>query len=214
METQTETKPNKKIVSASINMSDGVKELERCFTEFNKLLFQNKLPRPVITVQAAGRKNAYGWFAPDAWTMKKNRVCEINLSAEWLSRTVDLTLGTLLHEMVHLDNAMKGLKDCDPRSQHHNKLFKLGAERVGFIVEQTEKGWSKTVLSPDLKALIEKMKPNADVLGIFRGMESGAKAKKGSKLKKWSCGCCNIRVAVSDFDATCNLCGNNFEEME
>lgn len=116
--------------------------------------------------------------------------------------------------MVHLSNAIKGIHDCDHKSQHHNKNFKQAAERIGFIVEKTKHGWSKTILSDDLRKLIEKANPNNEALGIFRAMESGKKAKKGSKLKKWSCGCTNIRVAVSDFDATCNNCGNNFEEME
>ena len=30
------------------------------------------------------------------------------------------------------------------------------------------------------------------------------------KLKKWSCGCQNVRVAIADFSATCNKCGNEF----
>jgi hypothetical protein len=35
---------------------------------------------------------------------------------------------------------------------------------------------------------------------------------KGSRLKKWSCPCgVNVRVAISDFDATCNRCGKRFE---
>jgi hypothetical protein len=35
---------------------------------------------------------------------------------------------------------------------------------------------------------------------------------KGSKLKKWSCPCgVNVRVAVANFDATCNRCGKRFD---
>jgi hypothetical protein len=39
-----------------------------------------------------------------------------------------------------------------------------------------------------------------------------AKLKGKSKLKKWTCGCTNIRVAVKDFDAKCLKCGNRFEK--
>jgi hypothetical protein len=30
----------------------------------------------------------------------------------------------------------------------------------------------------------------------------------------WSCGCTNVRVAVEEFDAECNLCGNHFEKKD
>ena len=34
---------------------------------------------------------------------------------------------------------------------------------------------------------------------------------KGSKMKKWSCPCgVNVRVAIANFDATCNRCGGAF----
>jgi hypothetical protein len=45
-----------------------------------------------------------------------------------------------------------------------------------------------------------------------RGGKGSATGKgSGSKLKKWSCGCTNVRVATH-FDATCNQCGNDFEQ--
>lgn len=35
--------------------------------------------------------------------------------------------------------------------------------------------------------------------------------KRGeSKLKKWTCGCTNVRVAVADFQALCLKCGKVF----
>jgi hypothetical protein len=37
------------------------------------------------------------------------------------------------------------------------------------------------------------------------------KPKGKSKLKKWSCGCTNIRVAVKEFEAKCLKCGREFE---
>ncbi len=35
-----------------------------------------------------------------------------------------------------------------------------------------------------------------------------------SKLKKWSCGCQNVRVGKSSFEATCDICGGKFELVE
>lgn len=38
------------------------------------------------------------------------------------------------------------------------------------------------------------------------------KPKGKSKLKKWSCGCTNVRVAIVDFQAVCLKCGKMFEK--
>ena len=38
-----------------------------------------------------------------------------------------------------------------------------------------------------------------------------ANLKGKSKLKKWTCGCTNIRVAVKEFEAKCLKCGKKFE---
>ncbi len=59
--------------------------------------------------------------------------------------------------------------------------------------------------------------PFKDVLSTF-GIETSeeespinASSVRGkSKLKKWTCGCTNVRVAVADFRALCLKCGNEF----
>ena len=51
--------------------------------------------------------------------------------------------------------------------------------------------------------------PEAESNGIIN-IPAKAKSKGKSKLKKWSCGCTNIRVAVKYFKAKCLNCGNDF----
>jgi hypothetical protein len=55
--------------------------------------------------------------------------------------------------------------------------------------------------------------PGEDTPTGPRGGKGGKTGKgSGSKLKKWTCSCgINVRVAVADFDATCNLCDSQFE---
>lgn len=198
-----------------IPMSKVVGELERCFTHFNKVLYKNTLPKVVITVQSARKQKAWGWFSKNAWTDKSERtIPEINIGAESLTRPLDELLGTLIHEMVHLCNWFNDVEDCG-ETGYHNKHFKAGAEAVGFEVEKTNHGYNTTKLTPMVTKIIKGAKADSKLFAMCRGAYGKGKEKKpGSKLKKWFCGCTNVRVAVADFDATCNLCGNNFEEME
>jgi hypothetical protein len=49
-----------------------------------------------------------------------------------------------------------------------------------------------------------------DSYGLIR-IPPITRPKGKSKLKKWSCECTNVRVAVKDFQAKCIRCGNYFE---
>lgn len=211
-EAATEKKPAK--VSAPANaLSTAVAELERCFDFFNKKLYGGKLLRPIITIQTAGRMNAYGWFAREAWRVtKRGQVPEINMCAEWLTRKPIEVLSTLVHEMVHLDNWQKEIKDCN-QNQYHNKRFMVAAQAIGFEVEKSDRyGYAHTKPTEKLLEIIAAAKVDEGKISLSRsGLYAAAKKKKGSKLKRWCCGCTNVRVAVADFDATCNLCSNKFE---
>ena len=192
----------------------AVQELERFFKFFNQKLYKGSLPQPIITIQSAGRRKYLGWFCADIWRHRKNEVPEINITAEELNRPVEDILETLLHEMVHLDNWHNDIVDCSAQ-QYHNKKFKLGCDEIKLNCERNSHGWAYTSLSPELRRLIKAGKPKASVFKIFRlEQNKGGKSGPGSRLKKWTCGCTNIRVAVSEFDATCNLCGNEFFEAE
>lgn len=197
------------------SIAPAIRELERFFSVFNRKLYDGKLPKPVITIQTTGRRRALGWFCANIWRAKEGEVPEINITAEELGRDVEDILETLLHEMVHLDNWTQGISDCSVQ-QYHNKRFKVACDKIGLNCERTKHGWSLTSLTPALKALIRAAKPQSAAFKMFRlSFLPGAKAaSQGTRLKKWSCGCTNVRVAVADFDAVCNNCGGHFEECE
>jgi len=131
-------------------------ELYRAFDFFNDRFMENDLPKVVITIQEAGRRNALGWFGKSFWS---DRVCgdgvsEINFSAEFMYRSPEAILETLLHEMAHLKNAVDGVRDCTS-GQYHNKHFKNTAEKFGLTVERGgNKGYAFTSLDEEgLKAV-------------------------------------------------------------
>lgn len=91
-----------------------IAELETLFSKFNARFFENKLESPVITVSPDHTRGAYGWCTSwKAWQngAKEGGFYEINLCAEYLNRPYEETCGTLLHEMVHLQNLQDGVQD-------------------------------------------------------------------------------------------------------
>ena len=73
--------------------------LEHAYGVLNEEYFDGVLPPVVITVQSSPK--AYGHYTTwDAWRQDEKGYREINLGAENLSRAIELTISTLLHEMV------------------------------------------------------------------------------------------------------------------
>jgi hypothetical protein len=148
----------------------AIEELYRAFDFFNETFAEGNLPKVIITIQEAGRKNAYGWFGESFWKdgICEQGVCEINLSAEYMGRDPYAILETLLHEMAHLKNAINDIRDCTS-GQYHNKKFKIAAEQFGLIVKRAgNKGWAFTSLGEEARAAIDQFKPDEDILNSLQ----------------------------------------------
>ncbi|MEZ6117156.1 MAG: SprT-like domain-containing protein [Pirellulaceae bacterium] len=208
------------------SIQPAIAELERAFAFFaHELWFKPrkvKLPRPIITIQYAGRGNRLGWFWREKWKeIRSGRtVSEINICAEHLESDNYAIAETLIHEMVHYANWLRKIRDCSS-NQYHNKKFKRECENVGLICRQMGwRGWADTDLTPELEKLVDDCALSDEAFSVFRiqpGRSSGKRepmfempARK-EKLAKWSCYCrppVNIRVAAGvELDARCNQCG-------
>ena len=120
-------------------------------------------------------------------------------------------LTTLVHEMTHSWQALYGKPS---NSWFHNKEFLLKMLEFGITCNST--GCHLGLGDPFVYFLrqhgivfdhVTELEPD----GILK-IPPKAKPKGKSKLKKWTCGCTNIRVAVKDFAAECLKCGNKFEK--
>lgn len=141
-------------------------ELHRAFDYFNEEFADGELPKVIITIQESGRKNALGWYGKGFWSDQAcgGSACEINISAEHMNRSADSILETLLHEMAHLWNSVKRIRDVSS-GQYHNKKFKTAAEQFGLIVEKGgTRGYAWTALGERAKDAIENFKPNNNIL--------------------------------------------------
>lgn len=166
--------------SPATKMKRIYSELYRAFDHFNKIFTDNSLPKPVITIQESGRKNAYGWFGKGFWYDNDQGagVPEINISAEYLSRGVNGVLETLLHEMAHFYNAVNEIKDCSS-GQYHNKHFKRAAEMFGLKVERSgNRGYAYTSLSEISQQAIDSFKADESLFKDIRRRKVGPMREK------------------------------------
>lgn len=203
--------------------------LEGLYNHFNAKLFEGRLPSIALTIQTKGRKNAYGWCTLGQVWQQQEKIkngdeekidvkdfYEINMSAEYMNRGAYDVTSTLLHEMVHLSNLCRGIKDCNPKTQNHNTNFKEEAERIGLIVEKVEKrGWAYTELSPQLKDEIDEL-VKINVFNAARvNVESPEKKKRQAKPKiTYVCGCGTQFKSVKDMNLICGDCNEPFKRYE
>ena len=115
------------------------------------------------------------------------------------------TLGTLLHELLHSWQQAHGKPG---QGNYHNREFQKKALHYGLVVDRR----GHTDYLPD-SAFFRLLEKHGVSLPELPQMVQQVQTEQGSsKLKKWSCGCTNVRVAVPDFRARCLKpdCRNEF----
>ncbi len=118
-------------------------ELQRAYDFFNTELFSDKLPSCLMTLQ---RKNhTYGCFFAERWKERAGEgvTDEIAMNpAHFSNRSLEETLSTLVHEMVHLWQHHFGTPS---RHVYHNKEWAAMMEEVGLCPSDTGEVGGKRV---------------------------------------------------------------------
>ena len=200
------------------SLQSVIGKLEELFSKFNAKFFNGELTTPVIAASPDNTRGAFGWCTGwKAWKDadgKNDGYYEINMCAEHLSRPFELVCETLLHEMVHLANLQRGIKDTSRGGTYHNKDFKNAAETIGLTVEKTKSGWNKTGLTEDLEKYL-KTEFGKDGFKLYRERQLKLSAKtsgKKSNSRKYVCPCCGAIIrATKEVNVTCTDCNEPFE---
>ena len=200
-----------------VSLKPVIEELENLFSKFNARFFADKLEKPVITVSPDHTRGAYGWCTGwKAWKAGEDEGhYEINLCAEYLNRPFEETCGTLIHEMVHLQNLQDGVQDTSRSGTYHNKKFKETAEAHGLTVEKGEKyGWHKTTLSPEALEFVQSLGKQGFTLVRPRPLSlKGSSKGGGSSSRKYVCPCCGAIIrATKEVRVICADCDCEFQE--
>lgn len=116
-----------------------VVQLEHAFHFFNGYLFRSKLPTVVFVTEKS--RTAYGHFWAKQWLNGDHEFHEISINPEKMKgRTLKDTLGTLVHEMVHLQHFEE---DPTPRNGYHTKRWATLMDEVGLTPSTTGKPGGK-----------------------------------------------------------------------
>lgn len=145
--------------TSPLTLSAVIEKLEDLFDLLNGIYFDGKLARPVITVQSTPR--LYGHCTTQkVWKTnaegEDEAYYEINIGAEYLSRSSDETAATMCHEMIHLHCRENNLVETCQNGRYHNKFFKKEAELRDLIIGYNRSiGYSITTPS---EAFVQKLR--------------------------------------------------------
>jgi ribosomal protein S27AE len=213
-------------MKGQVTIQSAIDELQRMFRFLNATYFNNELERPVITILTDNTSGAYGWISVNkVWSSKDNAwFREINLCAEYLNRSPELVITTLMHEMCHLYNIQYGVQDTSRHGTYHNGQFKAVAEARGLLVEKDSKyGYCITKPSPEFTVLVkkncragcfklERLKtyrdgtPKVTVTGSDGKEKTVTRTKQSSR--KYICPKCGMTVrATEEVHVICGDCG-------
>lgn len=129
---------------------------------------------------------------------------EVAINARYLNSCPDWQiLGTLLHELLH---AWQQAHGTPGKGNYHNHEFRNRSLMYGLVVDRD--GHTRYLEDSAFTALLRchgVRVPPLEVLSAPPPRERGE-----SKLKKWSCGCTNVRCA-KELKARCLACGREFQ---
>lgn len=164
--------------------------------------FKLDVPEVVLCLERLSA-NRYGHFRPGHNGYGLRGEIAINTLYLFEEREVWEILGTLLHELLH---AWQQAHGTPSRGNHHNAEFRQKALGLGLDIDA--KGVTGFAADSPFKMLLAQYGVPAPAEATPR---SSTRKRGDSKLKKWSCGCTSVRVAVTDFKAQCLKCNEQFE---
>ncbi|OIJ12970.1 hypothetical protein BKP35_10445 [Anaerobacillus arseniciselenatis] len=207
------------------NLQPAITELHKIYKKANEILFNNELPEDVvITIQSRGkRKGTLGWmYTKPVWEAGEDKeLYEINIASEALKRDYFEIITTLIHEMVHVWNAVGEVKDTSRGNSYHNKRFLASAIEAGmeYTHERPHEkiGYSAVTLTKETQNKIKFWGINKEAFAVSRkDLNAGGQAKKKSNIIKWCCPSCDLimRSSKPNVNVKCIDCDEQLQQAE
>src|SRR5579883_509334 len=103
--------------------------IQTAYDHFNARLFNNELPHLLLNLSRS-KPGVMGFFAPDMWQGVGGDVCELSLTPECTNRRAEDVFATLVHEMAHFLDHVRGLKPKSPG--YHAKPWFDTMNKIGL----------------------------------------------------------------------------------
>jgi hypothetical protein len=171
---------------------------------FNEAFFLSALPPAFLRLDRA-RCTTLGSYRSGRNGV--GAVHDLGLNTLYLDRPLYHALAALLHEMVHQWQALHGHPGRS--RQYHNQEFLAKCEAVG--IPSLKSGCGVAVYGNPFLAM-----PREGGVDLGPGVPRPLGVRRGqgrSTLKKWSCGCTNVRAAVV-LEVQCLRCGQRFHPSD
>ena len=202
----------------------AVRYLERIYNLVNQEYFDGELEEITLTIQESVR--SFGHVSADnTWFTDKKSMKELNISANYLKRSISEIVTTLVHECSHIWNMQHGIKDTSNGYVYHNKRFKKTAEEIGKIIVERHSTYGWSVSSPSQETLDFCKRHSLEDIQIWRMDKAPdgepddgppvSKTKKPSSTRKYLCPCCGSSFrATKKINVLCMECSEKFIESE
>ena len=219
-----------KIKDITLKSNKEIEILESAINFLNKELFDNELSKIKVTIQPDSnyKKLTYGWACNQIWSNGKEKVHELNITANSLRRPFSEIWITLVHELIHIYAFCKGDKTgaTSRQGRYHGKKFKELCDKFYLI---TEKDPTIGYTTPHIKMLKEqkeiylKFKKTCKVnlnnvfkyQRIFIEKDEDEKENKPSKNSKYKCLSCGLEfTAKKGLFLKCGECDEYLFEEE
>lgn len=185
-------------------------ELDRWFDRFS-FAFGLALPRTALRLDPDLRRTCAGYFRAghNEFGLAGEIALAVRVAVDGTPVDFGDQLGTLLHEMLHLEQALTGTPG---KHNYHNVAFRRRAAEFGLVVDDRGyQGYAAEGRFHDLLTRHSVPMPRAFVLAhaVASGdtpppaKPAGGDRRSASKLTKWRCGCTNVWVGVRELHARC-----------
>lgn len=170
--------------------------------------FKLQLPSYPI-IRFAPLRNAYASYQAARGELGTKDNITFNSREIWRDATE--TLATLCHELLHLWQEYHGRP---ARSNYHNAEFRKKALDCGLVVDTggCHSGYTEKFAAVLARYGIQ-LEPWGEVEPVRNEARLYGAGRYQLKMKKWWCGCTNVRCATRLY-ATCNRCGGTFFLVE
>ena len=210
-----------------LKSSKEIEILEKAINFLNHNLFEGKLSKIKVTIQADNSKKSstYGWASCSRWINGQKFAHELNMTANSLKRPFSEIWITLVHELIHIYAFCMGDENgaTSRQGRYHGAKFKELCDKFYLITEKDETIGYITPhqkMMKEQKELCDKFKKQnkynyAQLFKYQRYQEVVEVKPRKSTTSKYFCSCCEIEfTAKKGLKLICANCNKPFEEIE